>query len=50
MIIIVDYDLSAIEKKYLRALIAENDLMIEELKKSLSHFFDRIFVNSKKAF
>ena len=50
MIIIVDYDLSAVEKKYLRALIAENDLMTEELKKNLLYFFDRIFVDSKEAF
>ena len=47
---IVDYDLSAVEKEYLRALAAKNDLMTEELKKDLSHFFDRIFVDSEEAF
>ena len=45
---IIDYDLIADEKKYLRALIAENDLIANKLKKELSHFFDRIFVDMKK--
>lgn len=47
---IADYDLTAGEKEYLRALAAENDLMADELKKELPHFFDRIFVDTEEAF
>ena len=48
--IIANYDLIVNEKKYLRALIIKNDLIANKLKKKLLHFFDKIFINTKKIF
>lgn len=47
---ISDYDLTSNEKNYLRSLAKDNNLMIDELKSELPHFFNRIFVDFDQEF
>ena len=42
---IFNYNLTIDKKKYLRLLIKNNNLIINELKSKLSYFFNKIFVN-----
>ena len=47
---ISNYDLTSDEKNYLHSLAKDNDLMTDELKSELPHFFNRIFVDFDQEF